>query len=78
MIREHDVDDDAPLIGGEETKNRELVDDYDTKFYDTISKNMEDGTRKNDHCCILCIYNYWEQYCLVYDSADVKIVAEDR
>ena len=57
LIHERDVDDDAPIIGGEETKNNELGDTYDTKFHDTIPKNMEDDTRKDYRRCIVCIAN---------------------
>ena len=78
LIHEWDVDDDAPIIGGEETKNSELDDDYNTEFYDTISRNMEDGTRKDYRPCILCICNYWEQHCTVYHSTSVTIIPEDE
>ena len=37
LIHERDVDDNAPIIGGEEEKNNELGDAYETEFHDTIS-----------------------------------------
>ena len=76
LIHERDVDDDTPIIGGEETKNNELGDTYDTKFHDTIPKNMEDDTRKDYRRRIICVANYLEQHCPLYYSTGVRMVPE--
>ena len=76
LIHERDVDDNAPIIGGEEENNNELGDAYETEFHDTISKNMEDDTRKDYRRRLVCIANYWEQHCPVYYCTGVKVVPE--
>ena len=73
LIHEHDVDDVVPIIGGDESNNNELGDKYEDKYQDTISKNMEDDTRKYYRRRIICIANYWEIYCPVYYSTGVRI-----
>ena len=78
MIHVRNVDDVAPIIGEEKTNNSKLCNDYNTKFHDTISKNMEDDTRKVYHHHILHICYYWEQCCSVYYSNGVRTVSEDK
>ena len=73
LIHERDVNDDAPIIG--EDAN-ELGDKYEAEYQDTISKNMEDNTRKDYRRRIVRIAKYWEKHCPVYYSTGVKIVLE--
>ena len=73
LIHERDVNDDAPIIGGDAN---ELGNKYEAEYEDTISKNMEDNTRKVYCRRTVRIAKYWEEHCPVYYSTGVKIVLE--
>ena len=47
LIHQRDVNDDAPILGGDAIISNELGAQYEAEYQDTISKNMEDDTRKD-------------------------------
>lgn len=49
---------------------------YEDKYQATISKTMEDNTRKYSLCRIVRIAKYWEEHCLVNYFTSGRIVPE--
>ena len=75
LIHDRDVNDNTPIIGEGNVDNHiELGDGYEEEYQNTISKNMEDKTRKDYRRRIIRIANYWETNCPIYYSTGVRIV----
>lgn len=45
LIHQREVNDDAPILGGNAIISNEL--EYEDEYQETMSKNMEDNTRKD-------------------------------
>ena len=76
LLHQRDVNDDAPILGGDPIISDELGAKYEDEYQDTILKNMEDDTRKDYRRRLVRICNYWETSCPMYYSTGARIVPE--